>query len=700
MRKVILAAAVGLPVATMLVRNAPAAAPMDDERRQPMVGFEGRRDASFVPATYDETARTVDAVLSAGTAVRRWSYIEQLDISDAAIDLTRAESGLVKLLDTHNQWEADAVLGSVSDVRIEDGQLVGKLHFGETDRAVRVAGMVQRGELKGISIGYRVTKWEVVVPSQDDKFETWRAAGWELLEVSLVSVPADPNAGVRSATSNQPGANGLSAAIEEEDEMKRNLPGGAAAPAAPATVVENRAEPAQAPSTVTRFTASTALAFVEQARAFGENVVTRANELIAQNENGEISIEGARSALMTSMADAQRAQTSGITGGGVAITVTQDERDKWRRGVEASLIVRAGVAPMVSAAAKARGETIDLDPGEFRGLRNVDIARMALDMHGIRSDRMYDRDRIVSDALTVRSGNTTSDFPLILENVMHKTLQAAYATTPDTWRRVCGIGSVSDFRPHPRYLRGTFGALDALTEDGEYKNKSIPDAAKESITAATKGNIIALSRQAIVNDDLGAFNFLAVELGRAGKLSIEKDFYALLALNSGMGPTMNDGNPLFHATHNNIAGTAAAPSVDAFDAIRVLMASQKDVSGNEILDITPSLWLGPLSLGGTARVINGSEYDPDAANKLQRKNKVYGLFADIVDTARLTGTPWYAFADANVAPAIEVVFLDGNQEPFLDQQDGWRTDGTEWKVRLDYGIGGVNYRSAAINAGA
>ncbi|MCG7349786.1 phage major capsid protein, partial [Sphingomonas sp. ACRSK] len=212
----------------------------------------------------------------------------------------------------------------------------------------------------------------------------------------------------------------------------------------------------------------------------------------------------------------------------------------------------------------------------------------------------------------------------------------------------------------------------------------------------TKGNIINLSRQAIVNDDMEVFSGLAVDLGRAAKLTIEIDVFALLNSN----PIMNDGKPLFHADHGNLAVAGAAPSVAAFDAIRVAMAQQKDVSGNEFLDIRPSILLLALALGGAARVINGSQYDPDAVNKLQRPNIVNGMFEDIVDSPRLSGTAYYAFADPNVAPAIEVVFLNGVTEPFTDSQDGWRVDGVEWKVRHDYGVGAVNWRSAYKQPGA
>jgi hypothetical protein len=378
--------------------------------------------------------------------------------------------------------------------------------------------------------------------------------------------------------------------------------------------------------------------------------------------------------------------------------VTVDQREKFREGATNWLLVKAGVAHLVEKAAALNGKPIKIDPGEFRGVRNVDLARESLGNLGV-NITTRDPDQIVRQAMTSQGAvitQTTSDFPVLFENAIHRTLQAAYATTPDTWTRFCGTGTVTDFRPHSRYLRGSFGALDNVNEAGEFKNKPIPDLAKEAITASTKGNIINLSRQAIVNDDMEVFSGLAVDLGRAAKLTIEIDVFALLNSN----PVMNDGKPLFHADHGNLAAAGAAPSVAAFDAIRVAMAQQKDVSGNEFLDIRPSILLLALALGGAARVINGSQYDPDAVNKLQRPNIVNGMFEDIVDSPRLSGTAYYAFADPNVAPAIEVVFLNGVTEPFTDSQDGWRVDGVEWKVRHDYGVGAVNWRSAYKQPGA
>ncbi|MFA6310604.1 MAG: ClpP-like prohead protease/major capsid protein fusion protein [Sterolibacterium sp.] len=367
------------------------------------------------------------------------------------------------------------------------------------------------------------------------------------------------------------------------------------------------------------------------------------------------------------------------------VVTLEDETDKFRVAATSALVVRAGFSTAEQRAA------VRANP--YRGYTLLDLARNCLARAGIKTDGM-DKMQLVAAAFT----QSTSDFPVLLESTMHKVLQNAYGKAALTWNRFCAIGSVSDFRAHNRYRTGSFGVLDSVGQNGEFKNKSIPDGEKASITAGTKGNIINLNRQMVINDDLGAFVGLANSLGGAAARTVEVAVYALLAENSGLGPTMSDTHPLFDAAHSNV-GSSAALAMAAIDADRVIMASQKDVSGNDYLSLTPSVLLVPIGLGGTARSVNGAQYDPDTANKLQKPNIVNGLFSDIVDTPRLTGNRRYLFADPSIAPVLEVAFLDGQQEPYLEMQDGFDVDGTRYKVRLDYGTAAVDYRGAVTNAG-
>ena len=398
-----------------------------------------------------------------------------------------------------------------------------------------------------------------------------------------------------------------------------------------------------------------------------------------------ITVEAASSKLLTHLA--KDTAPAVPVGAHPVIETVEDETDKVRAAVVQSVLARAGLRD-------GKGEVIRVDASNpFRGHKLLDIARASLDRAGIKTAGMSQMD-VVAAAFT-QSG---SDFPILLENTMHKALQAAYGVAALTWNRFCAIGSVSDFRAHNRYRVGSLSNLDAVNELGEFKSKTIPDGEKSSITAGTKGNIINLSRQAVINDDLGAFVNLSASLGRAAARTIEADVYAMLALNSGMGPTMSDGKALFHTDHGNIAADGVW-SVDVLESMRTKMAMQMDVGGNDYLDLRPAIVLCSIANGGDLRVINESQYDPDTANKLQKPNKVRGLFRDVVDTPRLAAGRGYAFADPSEAPVLEVAFLDGAQDPYLEVQDGFDVDGARYKVRLDFGTAAIDYRGAVTAKG-
>ncbi|MCH6484251.1 Clp protease ClpP [Pseudoxanthomonas sp. LH2527] len=367
--------------------------------------------------------------------------------------------------------------------------------------------------------------------------------------------------------------------------------------------------------------------------------------------------------------------------------VTADENDIRRQRIADGILARAGI--LEGAAAQAARQD---NPAAHQPLYIV--AEQSLIASGVNTRNM-DRDQISRQALA----QSTGDFPIILENVLHRMLLTAYRLQQFTWSRFCVTGTLSDYRPHNRYHMGSFSDLKAVNEEGEYENGVMSDAAKETIQGARKGRILQITPEVLVNDDLGAFSRPTTALGQAAARTIEKDVYALFALNAGLGPLMSDGKTLFHADHGNIAGTGGAPTIALIDAGRQQMAQQKDAGGNDFLDIVPSLFLGPLALGSTARELNAQEYN-DESNKQQRKpNVVRGLFTDVIDSPRLSGTAWMMLADPNLEPVVEVAFLNGVQTPTLEQEINFRTDGVAWKVVHRYGVGAVGYKGAIRNAG-
>ena len=382
------------------------------------------------------------------------------------------------------------------------------------------------------------------------------------------------------------------------------------------------------------------------------------------------------------------AHAAPAAGGGVRAEAGADEVEKTREAAVSYLMARAGQLKGAEDAKARQGNP-------YNGKTLIGIAEHCL-MAGGRNIGGMNRDQIINMAIT----SSTSDLSNILENTMHKLVIKGYDSIEQTWRRFCRATTLSDFRPHNRYYLGSFSDLKGLNENGEYENGTLGDAQKEVISAKTKGRILNLSREILINDDMGVFTDVSFGLGQAAGRTVEKDVYALFALNSGNGPTMNDGNSLFHASHANIAATGGVPTMATIDAARIQMGSQMDPSGNDFVGIRPAIWLGPLALGSQAKLVNDARYDPDSSGKFERPNTVRGLFNDVIDTPRLGSTPWYMLADPSIEPVFEVGFLDGIQAPQLVVEDSFKSNGRAWRVSLDYGVAATGWRGANKNAGA
>jgi hypothetical protein len=170
-------------------------------------GTIATRVADVAPSSYDETSRTVDCVISMGSPVGRFYGTEVLRIHPDAVDTSRVLSGACPVLDSHQQASITHALGRVTDTWFKGGAFMGRLAFNATDKGRNAEGMVARGEIAGVSAGYRVTEWEVsdadgrvLDPAYlrwDDDDLTFEAVRWQLIECSLVSCPADAGAGIR-----------------------------------------------------------------------------------------------------------------------------------------------------------------------------------------------------------------------------------------------------------------------------------------------------------------------------------------------------------------------------------------------------------------------------------------------------------------------------------------------------------------------
>jgi hypothetical protein len=118
-----------------------------------------KRYADITPSTFDTDARTVECVISRGSPVQRIYGIEKLRIAPDAVDISRLISVGIPFLDSHQQVGIDNALGKFCRIWFDGGALIGKIRFNDTARGKVAAGMVRRGEISGVSCGYRVLSW-------------------------------------------------------------------------------------------------------------------------------------------------------------------------------------------------------------------------------------------------------------------------------------------------------------------------------------------------------------------------------------------------------------------------------------------------------------------------------------------------------------------------------------------------------------
>jgi HK97 family phage prohead protease len=181
------------------------------------------RFADSRPSSFDPATRTADCVISMGSPVKRFYGTEVLRITPGAVDLTRMENGsMIPLLDSHQGVGINNALGRFQKTWFKRGGLMGQIKFNDTPNGNLAMGMVERGEISGISAGYSVDEWEIsdedgrVIDPDVERIRwdqdglTFTAVRWSLHEASLVTVPADQLSGIRSLGS---GLDRASAAI-------------------------------------------------------------------------------------------------------------------------------------------------------------------------------------------------------------------------------------------------------------------------------------------------------------------------------------------------------------------------------------------------------------------------------------------------------------------------------------------------------
>jgi len=300
----------------------------------------------------------------------------------------------------------------------------------------------------------------------------------------------------------------------------------------------------------------------------------------------------------------------------------------------------------------------------------------------------------------VQAAFSTIDIGGILSNVANKFLLEGFFSVERTWRSICAVRNVSDFKTVTSYRLIGKDQYEQVAPGGELKHGTLGE---ESYTnkADTYGLLLSIDRRDIINDDLGAITTVPRKLGRGSGLKINDVFWTVFMDNSGFFKTANG---------NYLTGTDTVLGIDGLTKAEVAFLEQTDSDGKPI-GIMPAIILVPTALSAIGTMLYKSLEirDTTASTKYPVANPHQGKFRTEVSrylaNSNYTGysaKAWYLLADPNDLPVIEVAFLNGQESPTIETAEAdFNVLGVQMRGYHDFGCamqdpkGGVKSKGEA-----
>lgn len=616
------------------------------------IAARGYAAAEVRPKSVNAGARTVEIIFSTGAPVKRYSwdegyYMEVLEMSPASVDLGRLNAG-ASLLDTHAQGTMANRIGAVvpGSARIENGKGVCVVQLSTARNGQQLLDDLAQGLPLPISVGYRVHEYSKT-EGDENALPTYTATRWEPLEVSAVPVPADAGAHARA----------------DAPQAQRNT----------VPVIARRAEDAAG---IKEFEMTTTLdadpALAERKRAADITQIGNAHRastrLIKKAVDTGVSVAEFREMVMDEMRAYQaRTETFGIT------PPHDADVGQRRLGDRLADALMARVKP---------GSKVENDTRQFVGLSAAELARAALHELG------QSTTGVRPSELIGRALHTTSDFGYALSAVAGRLVAAGYENAPSQIKRIARETSAKDFRAKTSIRLTEAGGLEKVNEHGEFKRGKWAEGS-EAYAIDTYGKIFGLTRQALINDDLDLLQTVPNRLGEYAS-RFESAFLSNLLETP---PRMQDGQPLFHASHGNLAATGAAISISSLGVARLALRRQRGIGG-EVIAVEPKFLVVPPELETLAEQVLAEVN----ASKVEDVNPFAGRLELVVEPHLKSDRAWY-LAASQTQTGFEYAYLEGESGPQIETRVGFDIDGTEWKVRLDFGGGFTDTRGIYKNPG-
>ncbi|HUX15196.1 MAG TPA: hypothetical protein VMW52_01920 [Phycisphaerae bacterium] len=311
----------------------------------------------------------------------------------------------------------------------------------------------------------------------------------------------------------------------------------------------------------------------------------------------------------------------------------------------------------------------------------------------------------------LRAAFSTVSVPYILGATANKLLLEGYNAVDQSWRLIAKVRPVKDFKQHTRHRLTADAKYQKLGPMGEIKH-GVLDEQRFTQQIDTRARMFGITRQDIVNDDLGVFDTLRSVLGMGAADAINDVFWTLF---------LSNPSSFFGTAHGNyLTGASYTLGVDGLDALeQLILAQTKPAVGAETkpmpLGLQPKVLLVPHQLGGSARVLHKSTEirNTTASTKYPVANVYAGKYGEedrtlcispFIGNSSFTGystTAFYIFVDPEVLAAVEVAFLNGKDAPTVESADAdFNTLGIQLRGYHDFGVAMQDYRAAAKSKGA
>lgn len=291
----------------------------------------------------------------------------------------------------------------------------------------------------------------------------------------------------------------------------------------------------------------------------------------------------------------------------------------------------------------------------------------------------------------LKAAFSTKDIDGILSATANKHLVDAFMAVEDTWSRITARRNAVDFKTMTGYRLTGDMEYSEVGNGGELKHATLGEASYTN-KVDTYGKLFAITRQDLINDDLGALSDISRRLGRGAALKINTVFWTAF---------MDNATFFTEARGNYATGTATALGVDGLTAAELLFLNQTDDDGKP-LAVMPRILLVPNALYVTAaQTMNSTELrDTTASKKYGVTNPHAGKFtverSSYLSNSSITGysaAAWYLLADPQDMPVIETAFLNGKEQPTVESADAdFNTLGIQFRGYHDFGVSKQEYR--------